>query len=156
MRDDQDLIQDVVKSAQAIVDYISLLPSVDDAFNDKKTVDAIFFHIVVLGEAVNSLRADPKKKRRKLNAEIINENPQVPWNAWAGMRNKVAHEYFRRDPEIVKTDYENGNIGQILNVCCEWLNAKMDISAEDNVICSKCQSVPCICGDGGASGGPKL
>lgn len=53
-------------------------------------IDAIVRNFSVIGEAVMNI---PK--------EIITKNPDVAWKEMKGMRNKVVHEYFGIDEEIL-------------------------------------------------------
>jgi len=57
---------------------------------DPKTVDAVVRNLEIVGEAV-----------RNLSTEVKDKYPQVPWEKMIGMRNKVAHEYFGVDTEIL-------------------------------------------------------
>ncbi len=64
---------------------------------DRKTVDAVIRNLSVIGEAVRRI---PKETRQK--------HQDIPWSAIAGMRNKIIHEYFGIDEEILwKTITEN-------------------------------------------------
>ena len=53
--------------------------------------DAVAYNLLVIGEAVKSL-----------SAEIRDADPDVPWSDVAGMRDLLAHEYFRVDAAIVE------------------------------------------------------
>lgn len=57
---------------------------------DEKTIDAIIRNFEVLGEAVNNL-----------SDEIKNKNTDLPWKKIVSMRNKIIHEYFGVDLEIL-------------------------------------------------------
>jgi len=59
-------------------------------YRDAKTIDAVVRNLSVIGEAVKNI---PK--------EIRIENPEVAWKEILGMRNKVIHEYFGIDEEIL-------------------------------------------------------
>lgn len=52
--------------------------------------DAVLYGLVVLGEAI-----------RNLPPGFRDSEPGLPWEAMVGMRNVIAHEYFRIDSEIV-------------------------------------------------------
>jgi uncharacterized protein with HEPN domain len=52
--------------------------------------DAILYGLVVIGEAIRNVPGD-------LRAQA----PEVPWEAIIGMRNVVAHEYFRVNAQVV-------------------------------------------------------
>jgi uncharacterized protein with HEPN domain len=59
---------------------------------DHKTVDAVIRNLEIIGEAAGKLPSEFKKK-----------HPQVPWRKMIGLRNRVAHEYFGIDIEILWT-----------------------------------------------------
>jgi uncharacterized protein with HEPN domain len=58
--------------------------------NDKKTIKAVIRSLEVLGEA-----------SKKIPDEVRNRYPRIPWKRMAGMRDKLIHEYFGVDLEIV-------------------------------------------------------
>ena len=57
---------------------------------DHKTVDAVIRNFEIIGEA-----------SRSLDDEIKNKYPEVPWNEMYYLRNRVSHEYFGVDYEII-------------------------------------------------------
>lgn len=57
---------------------------------DYKTVDAVIRNFEVIGEASKNL---PNK--------IKESHPEVPWSEMYLLRNKVSHEYFGVDYEII-------------------------------------------------------
>jgi uncharacterized protein with HEPN domain len=48
--------------------------------------DAILYNLVVIGEGVKLLSEDTKSRR-----------PEIPWRRIAGLRDVLAHEYYRVD-----------------------------------------------------------
>ena len=48
--------------------------------------DALLFQFVVIGEAVKHLTAETREAA-----------PEIPWTDIAGLRDLIAHEYFRID-----------------------------------------------------------
>ncbi len=52
--------------------------------------DAVLYVLVILGEII-----------RNLPARVRDSEPSLPWEAMIGMRNVVAHEYFRINSTIV-------------------------------------------------------
>lgn len=58
--------------------------------NDKKTVFAVTRAIEIIGEATKNI---PDLLRKKY--------PQVPWKDMAGMRDKLIHEYFGIDVDVL-------------------------------------------------------
>ena len=72
---------------------------------DYKTVDAVIRNFEVIGEASKNLPTDFNLKY-----------PEVPWEEMYLLRNKVSHEYFGVDYEIiwdVATNYLPENKAQI-------------------------------------------
>jgi len=60
---------------------------------DTRTQDAVIRSIEIVGEAANKTRlADP---------EFAARFPDVPWDVIYGMRNRIVHDYFEVDLEIV-------------------------------------------------------
>lgn len=72
-----------------IMEYIEDMDYV--AFHkDYKTVDAVVRNFEIIGEATKNLPAEFKEK-----------HPQLPWEEMYRMRNKISHEYFGIDYEIL-------------------------------------------------------
>jgi uncharacterized protein with HEPN domain len=57
-----------------------------------KTIKAVLFNLQVIGEAANKLPDDVKQLA-----------PTVPWQQLRGLRNRVAHEYFDINLEMIWT-----------------------------------------------------
>jgi uncharacterized protein with HEPN domain len=57
---------------------------------DQKTMKAVLYNLVVIGEAA-----------RKLPPEITSGYPAIPWREMGDMRNVVIHEYFGIDMKIL-------------------------------------------------------
>lgn len=83
------LIQDILDSIQSIQLYTEGMSS-KSFLEDPKTRDAVVMHFVVIGEASNRIPEDFK---------IL--HGQIPWNEMRGLRNRIAHDYFGIDYEIV-------------------------------------------------------
>jgi uncharacterized protein with HEPN domain len=123
MRDDVQRVRDIQAAAEAILDYVSGMTE-DEFAEDPKTIDAAFFSVIVLGEAVNTLLADPSGQGRMQDAQIIADHPEIPWKDWVGMRNLVTHQYFRRDHRVVWRDIASGEVGRLATTCRGWLNSR--------------------------------
>jgi uncharacterized protein with HEPN domain len=57
---------------------------------DYKTVDAVIRNFEIIGEA-----------SRTLDDELKNKYPDIPWKEMYYLRNRVTHEYFGVDYEII-------------------------------------------------------
>lgn len=60
-----------------------------------KADDQLYFH------AVNSLLLAVGEESKKLETELKDEFPNIPWSAIAGMRNRLAHDYRGIDFNLV-------------------------------------------------------
>lgn len=58
---------------------------------DRKTSDAILYNLVVIGEAAN-----------QIGEELRAKAPEIPWGDIVGLRNLIAHEYFRVDLDVIQ------------------------------------------------------
>jgi uncharacterized protein with HEPN domain len=88
-REYRDYLQDIYDAINEIATFIKGM-TYEDFLKDKKTINAVIRSIEVIGKASKQL---PKAVRDK--------NPSIPWEKMAGMRDKVIHEYFGVDIEIV-------------------------------------------------------
>jgi uncharacterized protein with HEPN domain len=89
-------LDDLLEAIQRIEEY-STHPDFESFKQDKKAVDAIIRNFEIMGEAVN-----------KIPSSLRNKYPAIPWTEMKGMRNKLIHEYFGIDTQILwKTIKEN-------------------------------------------------
>ncbi|MCK4764107.1 MAG: DUF86 domain-containing protein [Candidatus Aminicenantes bacterium] len=85
----KDYLNDINVSIEEIQEFTSNM-SYKDFFLDRKTSHAVVRCFEIIGEAV-----------KNLPVEIKSKYPEVPWREIAGMRDKMAHEYFGIDLKIV-------------------------------------------------------
>jgi uncharacterized protein with HEPN domain len=88
-RRDKEYLADVVEAVQRIVAYTVGL-NFEEFLTDQKTQDAVLRNLQVMGEAV-----------KKLSAPLKQAYPSPPWKQMAGMRDKVVHDYFGINYDIV-------------------------------------------------------
>ncbi len=88
-RKDIDLIRDINESIERIISYTCDI-EYDDFVRDYKTQDAVIRNIEIMGEAVKSL---PEK--------VKTDNADIPWKNIAGTRDKLIHDYFGVNIDIV-------------------------------------------------------
>src|SRR6266542_4814516 len=88
-RDTLLLLDDMLQSALKIKQYTK-----DHNYHaflaDDKTADAVVRNFEIIGEAAN--RIDP---------DFRDKNPAVEWKRIRGFRNRIVHDYFGVDYEIV-------------------------------------------------------
>jgi len=84
-----DYLDDVLESISDIRAFVTGM-SYEEFIGDKKTVNAVIRSLEVIGEAV-----------KKIPPEIREKRSDIPWKEIAGTRDKLIHEYFGVDLEIL-------------------------------------------------------
>lgn len=82
-------LEDIQTAMSRIAEYIEELTFADFK-KDYKTVDAVIRNFEVIGEASKNLPTEFKEKYK-----------EIPWTEMYLLRNKVSHEYFGIDYEII-------------------------------------------------------
>jgi uncharacterized protein with HEPN domain len=88
VKDDRVYLQHIRDALDDIAAYCG--SDRDGFFSDRMRQDATLRKLEVIGPAVKNL-SEPTKSRR----------PEIPWKQIAGMRDKVIHDYFGVNLEIV-------------------------------------------------------
>jgi uncharacterized protein with HEPN domain len=89
-RDEQERLRDIRDAIRAIRDHLASTDETAAAREDPLLHDALLFQFVVIGEAV-----------KHLAPETRDSAPDIPWADIAGLRDLIAHEYFRIDIDRV-------------------------------------------------------
>ena len=96
-RDEQERLRDIKDAIVAIRQHLAQTNETAAAKEDPLLHDALLFQFIVIGEAVKHLTPQTRES-----------SPEVPWTDIAGLRDLIAHEYFRIDIhrvlEIVEHD----------------------------------------------------
>jgi uncharacterized protein with HEPN domain len=88
-RDAKLYLADIQLALEKIERYTSGL-SFEQFASSQQVIDAVVRNFEIIGEA-----------GRNIPENIKNAHPDVPWETMTGMRNKVIHEYFGVDEEIL-------------------------------------------------------
>ncbi len=91
MRDDGQRLDDVLAAAAAISSHMQR-----GALADGLVFDAVRVRLIEIGEAVKDIAP-----------ELLANEPAVPWQDVAGMRDHLAHRYFDTDHAIVAATVEH-------------------------------------------------
>jgi uncharacterized protein with HEPN domain len=83
------LVQDIWESIEKIERYIENLTQ-DKFQNDEKTTDAVVRNLEIIGEAAGRLPED-----------FTNQHSEIEWVKIIGLRNRIVHEYFGVDLQII-------------------------------------------------------
>ena len=91
-RGDRERLDDMAEAIEAIRAHAD-----NRSADERLRRDAILYNLVILGEAVKGLSDEAKAKRR-----------EIPWRQISGLRDLLAHEYYRIDmreiEELLKRD----------------------------------------------------
>ncbi len=88
-RADKDLLGDIIDAAEQCQRYVQGY-SFEQFVNDRKTQDAVVRNLEIMGEAAKHVSGALKK-----------QHPEIPWRPLAGVRDRVAHDYFGINYEII-------------------------------------------------------
>jgi uncharacterized protein with HEPN domain len=83
------LVRDILNCIDHVTVYTHGL-SFESFIADYMVLEACLYNIQIIGEAVSKMPEDIKKSE-----------PEIPWYLIKGMRNRLIHEYFGTDAEIV-------------------------------------------------------
>jgi len=93
---DQHCLESILEAIDRIIEYTSSINTADDFNNDYRNFDATMMNFVVIGEMIDKISDEFKKK-----------HPEIDWIKIKGFRNIDAHDYFGIDAEevwqIIKT-----------------------------------------------------
>jgi hypothetical protein len=83
------LIADILESVEKIERYIAGL---DRAvfLGDEKTADSVVRNLEIIGKAAN-----------RIPESFTVQHPEIQWRRIVGLRNRIVHDYFGLDLEIV-------------------------------------------------------
>jgi uncharacterized protein with HEPN domain len=82
-------LEDIKIAIKRIEEYTDGL-DFSDFIKDTMMIDAVVRNLTIIGEAAKNIPNEIKIK-----------NPQIAWGEAVSMRNKVTHEYFGVDEEIL-------------------------------------------------------
>lgn len=89
MRSNAVLLLDMLLASQKIMRYVGELMQ-EQFENSDLHQSAVIRELQIIGEAA-----------RLVDEQTKQEHSEIAWNAIAGLRNRVVHEYFRVDTDIL-------------------------------------------------------
>ena len=88
MKDDRIYLLHVRDSIQHIVNYTAA--GKENFFSDRKTQDAVVRNLEIIGEAT-----------KRVSVTLKEAHPEIAWKPIAGMRDKLIHDYFGVNLQLV-------------------------------------------------------
>ncbi len=88
-RDNFILLEDIAEAIEKVLKFTKTM-NYEAFVADDKTQDAVYRNFEVIGEAANQISEDFK-----------NTYPEIEWKKISGLRNRIIHEYFGVDNEII-------------------------------------------------------
>jgi uncharacterized protein with HEPN domain len=88
-RTDQEFLSDMREALQRITTYVAGM-AYESFVTDTKTQDAVIRNLEILGEAT-----------KNLSEELRTTYPAIPWRSMAGARDRLIHQYFGINLDIV-------------------------------------------------------
>ena len=88
-RTDKEFLADIQEAIRRIRAYTHEM-TYNTFLSDTRTQDAVIRNLEIIGEAT-----------KKLSIGLRNRYPSVPWKEMAGARDRLIHDYFGVDIEIV-------------------------------------------------------
>ena len=88
-REYEDYLHDMLENAEKALSFVEGL-DYKGFHKDDKAIYAVIRAFEIIGEAARQIPEDVRKA-----------NPKVPWREIAAMRNKLTHEYFGVNTEVV-------------------------------------------------------
>lgn len=88
-RENIDFLHDIQESVKRIISFSEQL-TYEQFLDDIKTQDAVIRNIEIIGEAT-----------KNITDKLRSEHPEIPWKGLAGTRDKLIHNYFGVNLDIV-------------------------------------------------------
>jgi uncharacterized protein with HEPN domain len=89
MRRESSLLKDILFAANKI-EAIIAARSREEFFRNDESQAAVLHHLTVIGEAIS-----------RLSPELRQRHPELPWTQIVALRNRVVHEYFGLDWQLL-------------------------------------------------------
>ncbi len=88
----RECLQHIVEAIDRACGYVDGMDAT--AFQrGTRTQDAVIRSLQIVGEAAN--------KARVAGSDLQSSSPEIPWDVMYGMRNRIIHDYFEVDLEVV-------------------------------------------------------
>jgi uncharacterized protein with HEPN domain len=111
----EDYLEHIAQAIQRATEYIGRLGSVSAFRQSQRDQDAVIRNIEIIGEAARQIQQQVP--------EFVTAHPEFPWIEMRGMRNKMIHDYFDVDVDVVWNTVK-GNLPQLKQQIDDLLNER--------------------------------
>jgi uncharacterized protein with HEPN domain len=95
----EDYLEHIAEAIERAMGYVQPLVDINALQQNHQVQDAIVRNIEIIGEAAVRIQ--------KTDSEFAASHPELPWIELRGMRNKVIHNYFDVDWEVIWSTIKN-------------------------------------------------
>jgi uncharacterized protein with HEPN domain len=88
-RDSRQYLQDILDAIAKVEQYVDGL-AFDGFKADSLRIDGVNMNLIIIGEAANAIPLETQR-----------QYPEIDWRNIVGLRNAIAHEYFRLNLERI-------------------------------------------------------
>jgi uncharacterized protein with HEPN domain len=89
----QDYLEHIAEAIERATSYLQPLKDLAALQQNRQVQDAVVRNIEIIGEAASNIQ--------KMDPRFAADHPELPWIEMRGMRNKVIHNYFDVDWEVI-------------------------------------------------------
>jgi len=95
MKEQKEFLIHILEAIEAIQSFVGDMEFSEFA-KDDKTVSAVIRKFEIIGEAA-----------KQLDQSITEKKPNIPWKRMMGMRDRLIHDYFGVDVQLLWRTYQN-------------------------------------------------
>jgi len=89
----EDYLEHIAEAIDRITTYIQEIGNAASLEHDHKTQAAVIRYVEIIGEAANRIH--------KQAPEFVSAHPSLPWNEMRAMRNRMIHNYFDINTDVL-------------------------------------------------------
>jgi len=89
----EDYLEHIAQAIQRATEYVERLGNVSAFRQSQRDQDAVIRNIEIIGEAASRIQRHAP--------EFVTAHPELPWIEMRGMRNRMIHDYFNVDVNVV-------------------------------------------------------
>ena len=89
----EDYLEHIIEAIERAAGYLHPLKELQALQQNHQIQDAVVRNIEIIGEAASKIQ--------KMDSDFASSHSELPWIGMRGMRNKMIHNYFDFDWEVV-------------------------------------------------------